>query len=155
MRPTNSEVIGIAVALGSVNVRIGPSTAYKAIGIVKRNEQIQVLEKLSSGWLRILWSGAEAYVSNVGEKYFSFNSVSHTTNSEKVETSYRVKITASTLRIRTGPGTKYNEKGFVRYGAIVGIVEEQLDSQGKKWGLLDEFATTRDAWISLSYTEKY
>ena len=155
MTPTSSDVIGIAVALGNINVRIGPSTSYKAIGMVKKNEQVQVLEKLSNGWLRIMWNGADAFVSNSGNKYFSFNSVSHTTSSEKKAVSYRVKITASTLRIRTGPGTKYGEKGFIRQGAIAGIVEEQLDSQGKKWGLLDEFATTRDAWISLSYTEKY
>jgi uncharacterized protein YraI len=155
MTPTSSDVIGIAVALGSINVRTGPSTGYKAIGIVRKNEQVQVFEKLSNGWLRIMWNGAEAFVSNSGNKYFNFNSVSHTTSSEKVTASYRVKITASTLRIRTGPGTKYSEKGFIRNGKIVGIVEEQLDSQGKKWGLLDEFATTRDAWISLSYTEKY
>ena len=155
MAPTSADVIGIAVALGNINVRTGSSTAYKVIGMVKKNEQVQVLEKLSNGWLRIMWNDGDAFVSNSGNKYFSFNSVSHTTSTEKVETSYRVKITANTLRIRTGPGTKYNEKGFLRQGAIVGIVEEQLDSQGKKWGLLDEFATTRDAWISLSYTEKY
>lgn len=154
MTPTNSDVIGIAVARGSINVRTGPSTGYKAIGIVRKNEQVQVFEKLSNGWLRIMWNGAEAFVSNSGNKYFSFNSVSHTTNPEKVASSYKVKIIANTLRIRTGPGTKYNEKGFIRKDRIAGIVEEQVDSQNKKWGLLDEFATTRDGWISLSYTEK-
>lgn len=160
IKPTSSDVIGIAVALGSVNVRVGPSTGYKVIGIVKKNQQVQVLEKISNGWLRILWDGAEdgyAYVSNSGDKYFNFNSVSHNTNTEKTQNtivSYKGKITAYTLRIRTGPGTKYSEKGFLRQGALVGIVEESIDSQGKKWGLLDEFATTRDAWISLSYLQK-
>ena len=153
--PTSDQVIGIAVALGNINVRSGPSTAYKSIGIVRKNEQVQVLEKLSNGWLKILWNGAEGYTSNSGGKYYSFNSVAHNTQSaEPVKVSYKAKVTATTLRIRTGPGTKYNEKGFVRNGKIVGIVEEQVDSQNKKWGLLDEFATTRDGWVSLSYIEK-
>jgi uncharacterized protein YraI len=37
MAPTDSSVIGIAVAQGSINVRAGASTAYKAIGIVRKN----------------------------------------------------------------------------------------------------------------------
>ena len=155
MTPTNSSVIGIAVAQGSINVRAGASTAYKAIGIVRKNQQVQVLEKLSNGWMKILWNNEEAYVSNVSGKYFSFNSVSHgSTESSGAVASYRIKITANTLRIRTGPGTKYPEKGFIRKDRIFGIVEEVVDSQNKTWGLLDEFSTSRDGWISLSYTEK-
>ena len=154
---TSNKVIGIATARGSVNVRSGSSTAYSVIGIAKKGQQVEVLEKLANGWLKVLWNGAEAYTSNVGEKYYSFGEISNNSTLGKVATTlqpYKVKIIASTLRIRTGPGTKYNEKGFIRSGKIVGIIEEEYDAENKKWGLLDEFATTRDGWISLSYTEK-
>ena len=156
--PVNSDVIGIATARGSINVRIGPSTAYKAIEIVKKDEQVQVLEITSNNWYKIIWADSDdgyAYVSNVGGKYFAYTSISKKGNnsSEKKE-KYKIKVTASTLRIRKGPGLSYKDAGFIRKGRIFGIVEEFIDERGKAWGLLDEFATTRDGWISLSYTEK-
>lgn len=157
--PTDANVIGIAIARGSVNVRTGPSTSYKAIDIVKKNEQVQVLEITSNNWYKIIWPSAEggcAFVSNVGGKYFDYTSVSHKTETKPAENfkAYRVRVTTYTLRVRKGPGTKYGDAGYVRRNAILGVVEEVVDERGKVWGLLDEFATTRDGWISLSYTEK-
>lgn len=153
--PINNNIIGIATAYGNINIRSGPSTGYKVVGMVRKNEQVQVLEKLSSGWLKILWNNMEVYTSNVGNKYYEFKSVSHITNNTNITSpSYRVKITAYTLRVRSGPGTKYKEMGFLRQNSLVGIVEEQLDSRGVVWGLLDEYASSRDGWISLSYTKK-
>ena len=158
MTPTSSEVIGIAVALGSVNIRTGPSTGYKAIGIVRKNEQVQVLEITSNNWYKIVWAGADngyAYVSNAGGKYFDYTSISKK-ESKPVEkfAPYKVKVTASVLRVRKGPGTKYGDAGYIRKDRIFGIMEEVVDERGKVWGLLDEFALTRDGWISLSYTQK-
>lgn len=156
--PTNADVVGIATARGSVNVRIGPSTGYKAIGIVRKNEQVQVLEITSNNWYKIVWAGADngyAYVSNAGGKYFDYTSISKKEN-KPVEkfAPYKVKVTASTLRVRKGPGTKYGDAGYIRKDRIFGIMEEFVDERGKVWGLLDEFALTRDGWISLSYTQK-
>lgn len=160
--PTNANAIGVATAKGSVNVRTGPSTAYKAIGIVRKSQQVQVLEITSNNWYKIVWPDADngyAYVSNAGGKYFDYTSTGK--QPEKAPTTqnttfapYKIKVIAYTLRIRTGPGTKYPEKGFIRKDRIFTIHEESTDSQGKVWGLLDEFASTRDGWISLAYTEK-
>lgn len=157
--PTNSNAIGIATARGSMNVRTGPSTSYKAVGAVKKNEQVQVLEITSNNWYKIVWPTAEegyAFVSNSGGKYFDYTSISHKTEAKPNENfkPYRIKVIADTLRIRKGPSTTYKDAGYIRKNAIVGIVEESVDERGKVWGLLDEFATTRDGWISLSYTEK-
>lgn len=156
--PTNADVIGIATAKGSINIRTGPSTGYKAIGFVRKNEQVQVLEITSNNWYKIVWAGADsgyAYVSNTGGKYFDYTSISKKENkpTEKFAP-YKVRVTASTLRIRKGPGTKYGDAGYIRKNGIFGIMEEIVDEKGKVWGLLDEFALTRDGWISLSYTQK-
>ena len=160
--PTDANAIGVATAKGNINIRTGPSTGYKAIGIVRKSQQVQVLEITSNNWYKIVWPNADngyAYVSNAGGKYFDYTSTGK--KPQKAPTAqnsafapYRVKVTAYTLRVRSGPGTKYPEKGFVRKDKIFTIYEEAVDSRGKVWGLLDEFTTTRDGWISLSYTEK-
>lgn len=154
----DENAIGIGIAKGSINVRTGPSTGYKAIGIVRKNEQVQVLEIASNNWYKILWVGADngyAYVSNAGGKYFNYTPVSKKENkpAEKFAP-YKVKVTTSTLRIRKGPGTKYGDAGYIRKDGIFGVMEEFVDERGKVWGLLDEFASTRDGWINLSYTQK-
>lgn len=156
--PINADVIGIATARGSINIRTGPSTGYKAIGFVRKNEQVQVLEITSNNWYKIVWAGTDsgyAYVSNSGGKYFDYTSISKK-ESKPVEkfAPYKVKIITSTLRIRKGPGTKYGDAGYIRKNGVFGIMEEIVDEKGKVWGLLDEFALTRDGWISLSYTQK-
>lgn len=160
--PTDANAIGVAAAKGNINVRTGPSTGYKAIGIVRKSQQVQVLEITSNNWYKIVWPDADngyAYVSNAGEKYFDYTSTGK--KPEKTPTAqnsafapYRVKVTANTLRIRTGPSTKHPEKGFIRKDRVFTIYEEAIDSRGKVWGLLDEFISTRDGWISLAYTEK-
>lgn len=59
----------------------------------------------------------------------------------------RVKITD--LNIRSGPGTNYAQKGFIKPG-IYTIVEEASGTGASKWGKLKSGA----GWISLDYCEK-
>ena len=62
---------------------------------------------------------------------------------------YTVKVSVTELRIRSGPGTDTDSKGFIAPGVYT-IVEE-ADGQGaKRWGKLKSGA----GWISLDYTEK-
>lgn len=59
--------------------------------------------------------------------------------------SYKVKVTASTLNYRSGPGTKYIVKGAIKKGEAYTIVEEK-----NNWGKLKSGA----GWINLKYTQK-
>ena len=62
---------------------------------------------------------------------------------------YTVKVSVTELRIRSGPGTDTDSKGFIAPGVYT-IVEE-ADGQGaKRWGKLKSGA----GWISLDYAEK-
>ena len=62
---------------------------------------------------------------------------------------YTVKVSVTELRIRSGPGTDTDSKGFIAPGVYT-IVEE-ADGQGaKRWGKLKSGA----GWISLDYVEK-
>ena len=58
---------------------------------------------------------------------------------------YKVKVTASALNYRKGPGTKYDINGTITDKGIYTIVEE---SNG--WGKIKSGA----GWISLKYTKK-
>lgn len=58
---------------------------------------------------------------------------------------YSVKVTASTLNYRSGPGTNYKINGQVKKNQVFTIVEED-----GKWGQLKSGA----GWIYLPYTKK-
>ena len=58
-------------------------------------------------------------------------------------TSYKVKITAKDLRMRTGPGTSYASKGYVKPGTYTIISEKS------GWGKL----STNGYWVSLKYAK--
>lgn len=158
VKPSNDAVIGTAIAKGSINVRTGPSTSYKAVGVVRKGTKVEVLDITSNNWYKIVWpSVAEgyAYVSNVSNKYFDYISIKN----KPVEpvapsASFKVAITANSLYVRTGPGTKYKAKTVVHKGENYEVVEEATDNRNVKWGLLKQYSTNRDGWISMSYAQK-
>lgn len=57
-------LIAVTNAASSVNVRSGPGTDYDRVGSAYPNNEYEVLEILSDGWSKILYSGQEAYISN-------------------------------------------------------------------------------------------
>ena len=71
---------------------------------------------------------------------------------EKVETfkAYTVKVTASALNIRKGPGTNYGTNGVIRDKGVYTIVGESTGKGATKWGKLKSGA----GWISLDYAKK-
>jgi uncharacterized protein YgiM (DUF1202 family) len=62
---------------------------------------------------------------------------------------YRVKVTASVLNIRKGPGTNYKRTGCITDKGEYTIVEESSGAGATVWGRLD-----KGGWISLDYTQK-
>lgn len=65
------------------------------------------------------------------------------------DVNYLVKITATDLNIRSGPGTGYARKGFIKPGVYT-IVEESTGAGASKWGKLKSGA----GWVSLDYCTK-
>ncbi len=65
-------------------------------------------------------------------------------------TAYPVKITASRLNIRKGPGTNTKIVGCIADGGVYTIVEESEGPGASVWGRLKSGA----GWISLDYTHK-
>ena len=64
--------------------------------------------------------------------------------------SYKVKITASVLNIRKGPGTNYAVSGQIKDKGVYTIVEESTGTGATLWGKLKSGA----GWISLDYATK-
>ena len=59
--------------------------------------------------------------------------------------SYRVRVTADVLNIRSGPGANYAKNGSITRGGVYTIVETK-----NGWGKLKSGA----GWISLEFTTK-
>lgn len=56
----------IKTVSGDTNVRMGPNTSYKVIGMLKKNEIFLSIGRESNGWYKILFDGINvSYVSNV------------------------------------------------------------------------------------------
>jgi hypothetical protein len=63
---------------------------------------------------------------------------------------YTVKVTASELNIRKGPGTNYGTNGSIKDKGVYTIVEEATGPGAAKWGKLKSMA----GWISLDHTKR-
>lgn len=74
------------------------------------------------------------------------STVTESSTAKKVP--YQVRIKIDNLRIRSGAGTEFSSKGFIKPG-IYTIVEEAAKQDGH-WGKLKSGA----GWISLDYCEK-
>ena len=63
---------------------------------------------------------------------------------------YKVRVTASVLNIRKGPGTNYGTNGSIKDKGVYTIVSEAAGAGASKWGKLKSGA----GWISLDYAKK-
>lgn len=64
--------------------------------------------------------------------------------------SYLVRVTATELNIRKGPGTNYGTNGSIKDKGVYTIVGESTGPGASKWGKLKSGA----GWISLDYCKK-
>ena len=79
--PLRGTGIGTAVALSTMNVRLGPNTTYSPIGLLSRGKSVEVLALTEGNWLKVVWDIAEggyAYISNSGPYFdITWNDVSY------------------------------------------------------------------------------
>lgn len=71
-------------------------------------------------------------------------------NDATATTNYRVRVTASELNIRKGPGTNYGTNGAIKDKGVYTIVAESAGAGATKWGKLKSGA----GWISLDFVKK-
>lgn len=110
----SKNIIGIATALQDMNIRKGPDTKYDSISVIYKGEQVEVVELLNNGWLKINWKNSDngyAFTSNRNGVYFSFEEIPKSTFENFQEygkindSNYAgLYITTGNLNMRTGPG---------------------------------------------------
>ena len=94
----------------------------------------------------ILLNDSSIICSNTSDVNKQLNSSVAVPNPPK---SFKVKITASELNYRQGPGMNYKVNGTVKKGEVFTIVETFMNGT-TEWGKLKSGA----GWISLQYTQR-
>lgn len=115
------------VTVNALNIRETPGLSGKVVGCLTRYRKVEVLEtdgdwlRISSGWIN------KNYVKPVGSSVTANNTGT---------------VKASILRVRSGPGTSYQQVGYLRNGEKVIILENRGD-----------WLRISSGWISADYVK--
>ena len=144
--------ISVTVKGDVVNIRSGPGTSYKTVGVVVQGDKLEIREirqvgaeqwgRFRAGWIRLDFTTYEGG-SEIPQP--------QPPKEEEVEDEDREGIPGtvtsnSGLNIRSGPGTNYGVVGAYGSGDRVYILEQKTVS-GVNWGRTDR------GWISLQYVK--
>ena len=107
------------VTASSLNVRSGPSTSYKIVTTVKKNDKVNILQS-SNGWYKIeTASGKQGWASA------SYISISNNDTNNNTNTSENIAIVNTDgLKFRTGAGTSYSIIKVLNKGEKVEVISE-------------------------------
>lgn len=121
------------VSANALNVRSGPGTSYNKIDCIFAGKKVTLLS-LSNGWYNISYDGKTGYVS---AEYIDVSDTDPTPSgggsTGDTKTGY---VNASSLNVRTGPGTNFDRIGLLYSGDTVSITGEtngwyQIDYRGQ------------------------
>lgn len=85
---------------------------------------------------------------NAGYSVFDGSGTAVYTLATAATTSFQVKVSTTTLRIRTEAGTSYASAGYCPVGTYT--ITEQISAEGYTWGKLK----SGKGWIALEYTSR-
>lgn len=119
----------------TLNVRESAVYTAKKLGELKHDSVVDVYGLAGNGWMLIQQGELRGWVNG-----------GYLVDAAK---NYKVKVTAGSLYIRKGPGTKYDADGVVHGNEILTIVEESINGE-TRWGKLEDGR----GWISLKYTKE-
>ena len=107
------------VTASSLNVRSGPSTSYKIVTTVKKNDKVNILQS-SNGWYKIeTTSGKQGWASS------SYISISNNDTNNNTNISENIAIVNTDgLKFRTGAGTSYSIIKVLNKGEKVEVISE-------------------------------
>lgn len=110
------------VTASALYLRSGPGTGYPSITLLPNGKQVTVLEK-GGAWSKVTVDGLTGYCSS---EYLSFSTISSGggTSTAYPFTAY---VTASSLNIRSGPGTNYSCIGGIPYGGQISVVAQAAE----------------------------
>ncbi|MCF6138058.1 SH3 domain-containing protein [Pseudalkalibacillus berkeleyi] len=119
--PSSNTGIWISSKVDALNVRSGPDTSFTVVGQIYPHEKFQSIDTKGS-WTKIKYKNREAWVA-------SWLTQSSTPSSEKKkepeQSSDKSIVNATSLNVRSGPGTSYSVVGSLRKGDHVEIIQIQ------------------------------
>ena len=129
------EIVDVKVkATGSAEMREGPCRYYNKVRNVIANELLHI-DRVVTGKDNQVWG-------RTPEGWVQLSSTNYGTTAappEAPKPGTWATITASSLRVRTGPGTSYSDTGSrVSNGSVVQIVETQMEGTARKWGKMPD-----------------
>ncbi len=116
------------VSITDVNVRSGPDNACAVVAVMKKGASAEKLGK-SGNWIKVKFNEKTGYVYG---RYLKDDLVDTEDTTKKT-----VSVTASSLRVRSGPGTKYNTIGYLKKDSEAVVVD------------------TSGTWYKIEYNGKY
>lgn len=139
-------VTGTVKVSSYLTVRSGAGTGYSSVGKLYNGDKVEILEQKVVGattWGRIEegWISMDYVVLDTAEEP---EETPEETPEEDANTDITGTVTASSLLIRTGPGTSYDVAGSLKKGASVTITETK-EVGSTTWGKISK------GWISMTY----
>lgn len=127
--------IGVGTALDQMEVRAAARATAASLGHVDKGLKVEVLSVLASGWMKIVWPGAEkgyAYTSNVGGKYYKY-----VPNNVVKVIGHGVVRPCDYLQVRTSPGVEKDNvlKAWPKLGPgnEVDVLDIATAKDGSAW----------------------
>ncbi|MBN2117823.1 MAG: SH3 domain-containing protein [Anaerolineales bacterium] len=137
------------VNAGTLNVREGPGTNYKAIGFFQRNDVVESLESNDNGsWLRVR-RVSDGFTGWCSSAYLV--KITPPTPPPPPPTGERYRVNVGSLYVREGPGTNYKAVGYLVRNDIVEALEFNSDGS---WTRLRRPTDGLTGWSSSQYLEK-
>ena len=136
------------VTTSKLNVRSGPSTKYKVIGSLKKNNNVTILSS-SNGWHKVrLSNNKEGWATSQYIKTGSSSNNSNNSNTNGQNNSNAGKtgvVTTSKLNVRSGPSTKNSVVGSLSRNSNVTIL-----SSSNGWYKV-RLSNNKEGWASSQY----
>ena len=136
---SDETVSGKVTGATTLNVRSGPGTSYSRVDSLAKGAKVTIYErttKAGTQWGRI---GSNRWVCMSYVTLTEGDSGSTTDGDE-------AKVTgATTLNVRTGPGTSYNRVKYLTKGASITIYEYST-TNGQRWGRIGT-----NQWVCMEY----
>lgn len=119
----------VKVTASALNVRKGPGTGYGIWGTLSKGKQVSYSEE-RNGWLKISYSGKEAWISKTYTSKVSNTTAKPETSKPQTESKPEAEsastktmyVTANSLNVRKGPGTNYAIVGSLKNGKEAAVI---------------------------------
>ena len=160
----------VDVGSSTLRVRSEPNTTSAVLAKLRNGAQVDILSESTDGWYEIAFGDSKGYVSsdyvvvNSSEELVSAVAAQSPTSASasneavsaqpaaeaqpEAKTLY-VRVTASALNVRSGPGTNYDKVSSLRAGRVVEVVSDA----GNGWYQVEQGYISKDYVIQVDESE--